>query len=158
MWSLRVRRPRLAAVATRSYWWGHDTVEDKQMRQHLAEERKLIKWTSPGQNLKEKSRFTLSPTRIMDEAAILGGGTLFRFNKADYYEWATKPRLAFFDDPDYYMCDQLKKKYMALVRSQIFLRERFVSLGPDLAAAHFLIYRHCRVRFKGEDHWIEMDE
>ena len=31
------------------------------------------------------------------------------------------------------------------------------ALGPDLAAAHFLLHRNCRVRFKGHDHWTELD-
>ena len=31
----------------------------------------------------------------------------------------------------------------------MFLRERLEALGPDLAAAHFLCHRNCRVRFRG---------
>ena len=39
----------------------------------------------------------------------------------------------------------------------MFLRERLQALGPDLAAAHFLCHRNCRVRFKGQDQWTELE-
>jgi len=38
------------------------------------------------------------------------------------------------------------------------MRERLTALGPDLAAAHFLCHRNCRVRFRGHKDWTEVDE
>ena len=35
--------------------------------------------------------------------------------------------------------------------------ERLQALGPDLAAAHFLCHRNCRVRFRGHDQWTELE-
>ena len=34
------------------------------------------------------------------------------------------------------------------MEGQRFMRERVLALGPDLAAAYFLLGRGCRVRFK----------
>ena len=50
-----------------------------------------------------------------------------------------------------------KKSYNHLVLNQVFLRERLTALGPDLAAAHFLCHRNCKVRFRGHDHWTELE-
>ena len=50
-----------------------------------------------------------------------------------------------------------KKRYQSLVLSQVFLRDRLKALGPDLAAAHFLCHRNCRVRFRGQDHWTQLE-
>ena len=38
--------------------------------------------------------------------------------------------------------DPLKLFARFLVRSQMFVRERLVTLGPDLAAAHFLCFKY----------------
>ena len=50
-----------------------------------------------------------------------------------------------------------KTNGFSFYRSQVFLRERLQALGPDLAAAHFLCHRNCKVRFKGHTHWTELE-
>ena len=46
------------------------------------------------------------------------------------------------------MCEKRKRDYQKTMEGQRFMRERVVTLGPDLAAASFLLGRGCRVRFK----------
>ncbi len=172
MWSLVLRRsPRpllrplqqdqVQQVPRASLWgeWGHDTEEEKAARKRKAEESRLIKWTEPGKNLQEKAPYTYAPQRILDEASTLGQspGPWITWNRPSVYQWLRKPRLAS-TDPAYFKDQQLASRYQALVRAQIFLRERVQALGPDLAAAQFLLFRNCRVRFKGHDHWTELDE
>ena len=66
--------------------------------------------------------------------------------------------MAWLTDPAYHRWEWQRKTYMQLVRGQTFVRERLEVLGPDLSAAHFLCMRNCRVRFKGHDHWTEVDK
>ena len=47
------------------------------------------------------------------------------------------------------------KRYEDLVDRQSFIRERLTTLGPDLSAAHFLLARGCRIRFRDDADWIE---
>ncbi len=150
--------PPSALCSLRRYWWGHDTLEDKELRRALAQEKRLVKWTTPGENLDEKAQFCYSPARIYDEAATLAqpDKPFLNYNKPEIANELRKPRLPV-TDYNYYVQERMKAKYVALVRSQIFIRERVVALGPDLAAAHFLLYRNCRVRFKGQDEWTELD-
>ena len=44
------------------------------------------------------------------------------------------------------------------MEAQFFNKERVMALGPDLAAAYFLSYRNCRVRFKGHEKWTTLDK
>merc|ERR1719348_1171271 len=60
-------------------------------------------------------------------------------------------------DPVRWREEMRKKQYKHLVMSQVFLRERLQALGPDLAAAHFLCHRNCKVRFRGQDTWTELE-
>ena len=60
-------------------------------------------------------------------------------------------------DPPRWREEMKKKRYQSLVLSQVFLRDRLKALGPDLAAAHFLCHRNCRVRFRGQDHWTQLE-
>uniref|UniRef100_A0A915PR94 ATP synthase subunit s-like protein n=1 Tax=Setaria digitata TaxID=48799 RepID=A0A915PR94_9BILA len=39
-----------------------------------------------------------------------------------------------------------------------FIPERLLFLGPDLAAAHFLVHRGAAVKFVGDNVWIKKDE
>lgn len=47
-----------------------------------------------------------------------------------------------------------KKALQAIKHEQRYIEERHSALGPNLATAHFLIYRKGRVKFKGNDEWI----
>ena len=48
-----------------------------------------------------------------------------------------------------------QKDYQKLVDSQLFIRERLTTLGPDLSACMFLITRGCKIRLKGYTNWFE---
>jgi hypothetical protein len=39
-----------------------------------------------------------------------------------------------------------------------FIAERHLYLGPDLAAAHFLVHRGAAVKFIGNDVWFKRDD
>lgn len=39
-----------------------------------------------------------------------------------------------------------------------FIPERLLFLGPDLAAAHFLVHRDAAVKFVGDDAWYKKDK
>uniref|UniRef100_A0AC34Q643 Mitochondrial ATP synthase regulatory component factor B n=1 Tax=Panagrolaimus sp. JU765 TaxID=591449 RepID=A0AC34Q643_9BILA len=41
---------------------------------------------------------------------------------------------------------------------QRFLPERLLFLGPDLAAAHFLVHRGASIKFVGQSEWIKQDK
>ena len=71
-----------------------------------------------------------------------------RFNTADLYSVTTYPYLAIIKNPWFYANEKRKKDYKKLMEGQRFMRERVLALGPDLAAAYFLLGRGCRVRFK----------
>ena len=81
-----------------------------------------------------------------------------RFNMADWYTFSRYPYLiARFTDPPFWHTQQKIKQYERLVKAQPFVKDRLVILGPDLAAAHFLCHRNCRVKFKGRNEWTELD-
>ena len=80
-----------------------------------------------------------------------------RFNMADYYGFVRYPFHAKFTDPNFWHTQQMIKAYKRLVKGQPFVRERLIVLGPDLAAAHFLCHRNCRVKFVGRNEWTELD-
>ncbi|XP_011254274.1 distal membrane-arm assembly complex protein 2 [Camponotus floridanus] len=42
--------------------------------------------------------------------------------------------------------------------NQRFIPERHEVLGTDLAAAHFIVFRGGRVKFKGNTYWVKKDE
>jgi len=145
------------------FWWGHDTLEDKEERKRQAQAKGVIAWTDPDGALQEKKEFVWSPQRIEDEAnnAIEEREKRGVFSPADllYYirNRLFKPYLPMaVMDPVWFREETKKKSRRFLVRSQIFVRERLVALGPDLAAAHFLCFNNCRVRFRGHTHWTQL--
>jgi len=145
------------------FWWGHDTLEDKEERKRQAQAKGVIAWTDPDGALQEKKEFVWSPQRIEDEAnnAIEEREKRGVFSPADllYYirNRLFKPYLPMaVIDPVWFREETKKKSRRFLVRSQIFVRERLVALGPDLAAAHFLCFNNCRVRFRGHTHWTQL--
>ena len=164
-----ILRPRKLVIPRRFYWWGHDTDQDKEKRIKDLEDKRLIKWMDPAKTISgRKSGFgrtgdTLVPQRIKDEAETLGMSQetkpYMEFRWSEWLNWVAQPVLpsVFDGDSKYYHWKLIMKMYNELIRSQIFVRERFVTLGPDLAAAQFLCWRNCRVRFKGHSHWTELD-
>jgi len=160
----RAQAADVARVPVRQlFWWGHDTLEDKEERKKAAQAKGVIAWTDPESALEEKKEFVWSPQRIEDEigAAIEEKGKGGIFNPADllYYvrNKLMKPYLPMaMIDPIWFREETKKKTKRFLVRNQMFVRERLVTLGPDLAAAHFLCFNNCRVRFRGHTHWTEL--
>jgi len=51
-----------------------------------------------------------------------------------------------------------QQKVEAIKYDQRFRPERHEVLGADLAAAHFIVHRGGRVKFKGDTQWTERDE
>jgi len=160
----RAQAADVARVPVRHmFWWGHDTIEDKEERKKAAQAKGVIAWTDPDSALKEKKEFVWSPQRIEDEAVVAveekGKGGIFVPADLLYYirNKLMKPYLPMMIiDPIWFREETKKKSRRFLVRNQIFLRERLVTLGPDLAAAHFLCFNNCRVRFRGHTHWTEL--
>jgi len=145
----------------RPYWWGHDTLEDQYERKKAARAKDVISWSKPGQSVEEKQEFTWAPNRI-DKEAEYAKGSFFRkwTGTTDLYAWTTKKsRLAIWQSmfyPEEFMERVQKSRYAALVQGQEFVQSRLLALGPDLAAAHFLCHRNCRVRFRGHKEWTEL--
>ncbi|XP_014291836.1 distal membrane-arm assembly complex protein 2 [Halyomorpha halys] len=52
--------------------------------------------------------------------------------------------------------DNAKRKFE--IFKQRYIEERHNILGFDLAAAHFIVYRGGKVKFRNEENWIEMKE
>lgn len=52
----------------------------------------------------------------------------------------------------------LRKKEQKNQLTQVYLAERVQAVGFDLAAAHFIVHRGGRVRFKGAKIWTSKDE
>uniref|UniRef100_A0A0M3IIE3 ATP synthase subunit s-like protein n=1 Tax=Ascaris lumbricoides TaxID=6252 RepID=A0A0M3IIE3_ASCLU len=50
------------------------------------------------------------------------------------------------------------RHFQHLQFDQRFIPERLLFLGPDLAAAHFLVHRDAAVKFVGENVWIKKDK
>ena len=63
-----------------------------------------------------------------------------------------------FDMHFMFLSHRKKEDYKKQVLAQQFKRERLVALGPDLSAAHFLIARGCKVRFRDQDKWLKQTE
>ena len=141
-----------------AYWWGHDTIEDKAERRRIAEESQVIKWSDPESDVAIKKSTFYAPMRIENEQKALEGLYIrARFNFADWYSWTRHPWHARFTNPQFWQCQRRIKAYRRLIKSQPFIRERLLILGPDLAAAYFLCHRKCRVKFMGRDEWTEIN-
>lgn len=162
---LRLFRPllRQCSHGRRSkFWWGHDTVEDQEARLKAAEDKKVLKWSNPNSSVisdgASKDIF-YAPSRIMaEENALSNGYSYDRLNVSDIYSITTYKYFAWWTDPIYYAREKKVKEYRKLIDGQRFIRERLISVGPDLAAAHFLLSRGCKVRFKGQTTWMTFDD
>jgi len=156
------RLSSVAVRATRSYWWGHDTLEEIEAAKHKRKETDVIKWSDPNSNLQEKEDYTWVPARISAESAVTNNSF---FNKWKGYtdvaaymsnqKYRPKWMLSLVE-PEKFIEQMDQLCYARLVKSQEFVGERLLALGPDLAAAHFLCHRGCRVRFRGNKDWTEM--
>lgn len=136
------------------WWWGHDTLEDKEERVLSAQKKRVLKWTNPELGIEAKTRYLYAPTRIADEASITapqGGGLA-----TAWFQPLRSTLIPFFHDPGYMAQQKQVKIYNKLVKDQQFIYDRVATLGPDLSAAHFLCHRNCRVRFKGHDQWTDI--
>jgi len=49
------------------------------------------------------------------------------------------------------------KRFQGLQYDQRFLADRYLFLGPDLAAAHFIVHRNGTVKFANNDSWYKKD-
>jgi hypothetical protein len=149
------------------YWWGHDTIEDQAKRKAETRKKDLMAWTDPNQMLEEKKEMQWSPNRIIEEAEMgvamsergIHRGAMT--NHADMQNWVHKRlfrpyALSFLLDPIQFREQTIDKYHAKLIKAQIFVPSRLTALGPDLAAAHFLCHRNCKVRFKGHKHWTEL--
>jgi len=144
------------------FWWGHDTIEDQAARKADENRKGVIAWTDPDKDLEIKKEYTWNPARIEDEACTTVGMSTGMANHADLMKWTErkikKPMwITWMTDPVHFREEMKKRTHNHLVVSQLFLRTRLQALGPDLAAAHFLCNRNCRVRFKGHTHWTELE-
>jgi len=165
-----IRLPRQNAIGWhqphRAYWWGHDTLEDQHARKRKHLEKDVIAWSDPDRNLQEKDEYIWAPNRISREAEE--GKSLEEAKEKQYFNWSgttdllaftTKYKPSFWRTlfyPEEALEDARKREYSSLVISQEFVQERLLTLGPDLAAAHFLCYNNCRVRFRGHKEWTEL--
>lgn len=147
----------------RGYWWGHDTLEDKALREAKKREKDVIAWARPNQALEEKEEYTYAPARIRAETNLALNSSVFAkfksgpatyqyFNKRKWEPQWLKAVL----QPEEFLENLERRKYARLVSSQMFLPERLMALGPDLTAAHFLCHANCRVRFRGHQEWTEL--
>ena len=140
------------------FWWGHDTPEDQEARIKAIEDKKIIKWDGDGPDstglaLTKESFY--APARIsQEEDAMSTGYSYDRLNIADMYSVTCYKWGAYFNDPWFYYCEKGKKDYRKLINGQRFMRDRVITLGPDLAAAYFLLARGCKVRFKHQKDWM----
>jgi len=154
----------VAVRATRSYWWGHDTIEDQQARKERTREKDVLSWAEPGKNLDAKEEYTWVPARIKQESALADQSYFSKWKGyVDYGSYMSKQKYRplfwlSLVNPEKFMEEVDRKRYLARVRVQEFVGERLLALGPDLAAAHFLCYRNCRVRFRGKKEWTELDK
>lgn len=160
--NLSRNRKDVQTVSRPFFWWGHDTIEDQEARKVEANKKGLISWTDPKKDLEKKKEFVWAPARIEEEALFTVGMTTGLVNHADTMKWmdrnVMRPLwLTWMTDPVHWREEMRRRQHKHLVLSQVFLRDRLQTLGPDLAAAHFLCFRNCKVRFKGHTHWTELE-
>ena len=158
---------RLLSVASESKWpkvmssrtkfWGHNTLEEKEAIEKQEKELRVVKWPGQGGSALANKDFVLTPARMKDEADAMGEKKNPFMSVSDYYSYASRPWFPAITDTPYWAWSKLKTVHQQLIDGQVFVRERFTTLGPDLAAAHFLIQRNCRVRFVGHEHWTELN-
>jgi len=146
------------------YWWGHDTIEDQEARENEGKKKGLIAWSDPKQNVTEKAEMQWAPARIHEEAklSLAAPEKPFIGNPADWLGYVNKKLfkpywLSWAIDPVFFREETIDRIHAKIVEGQLFLPSRLKALGPDLAAAHFLCFRGCRVRFKGHSHWTQVE-
>jgi len=143
------------------FWWGHETIEDQYEAEKAKKAQGVIAWSKPDQALEEKKEFIWAPNRIRKEADYGKSSYMSKWSGAtDVAAWTTKKaRPAFWKAmfyPEEFLEHTTRSRYAGLVATQEFVQERLLALGPDLAAAHFLCHRNCRVRFRGHKEWTEL--
>ncbi len=161
-------RPSLLGIGVggRSYafWWGHDTLEDKERREKFVEEGRMIRWkagdgSGEGETALEKRRdVEYLPARIKDEAQDYFAINFTRFNRSDYYSYIRQPFNAYIFDHKWWVHRKVNKNYLNVVRPQVFNKERLLAVGPDLAAAYFVAALGGKARFVGHSAWTAFDE
>lgn len=133
-------------------------MEEKRAKQDWAEKRKLILWTDPESDVQVKHEIFYAPERIRNEEAFLSGSKINdQMNFTDYFHFTTYPYEAYFTDPQFHYCAKRIKKYKRVLKTQLFMRDRLKALGPDLSAAHFMLARHCRIKFCHKEDWTELE-
>lgn len=148
--------------SSRSYWWGHDTVDDQASRKAESKKKGVIAWTDPNQMVEEKKDMQWSLARIERESELsMTKESKTIVNSADMLNWVHtklfRPYgLSWLLDPIQFREETRNRVHSTIVKGQLFLPQRLTALGPDLAAAHFLCHRNCRVRFKGHKTWTEL--
>lgn len=166
-------RRELAATSccqqpVRTYWWGHETIEEQEEQRRKKRDKDIIEWSNPEKMVKEKQEYIWVPNRIKSEAQIAKNLEDTQVAKkvssftstTDLLSFTTKYSPSFWKflfHPEQSLEDTRKNDYSRLVKSQEFVQERLLALGPDLAAAHFLCHSNCRVRFRGHKEWTELD-
>ena len=133
------------------FWWGHDGEDDKKTKKDIESSKGLISWTDPKKDVDKKKEFVWAPARMEAEAEMVIGTTTGMVNHVDTLKWIDKKVVksawhTWMTDPVAWRETMREKQYKSLVLSQVFLRDRLKALGPDLAAAHFLCHRNCKVR------------
>ena len=145
-------KTKLSNKGVRSiFWWGHDGEDDAKRKKELEASKGLISWTDPNKDVDKKKEFVWAPARMEAEADMVVGVATGMVNHVDTLKWIDKkvtksPWHTWMTDPVEWRETMRRKQYMSLVLSQVFLRDRLKALGPDLAAAHFLCHRNCKVR------------
>ena len=141
-----------------AYWWGHDSLEDRERRSKQQDLNKMIEWRGQKSDLEKQNQYKgYLPARIEDEAEDYFKTNFQRFNMSDYFGYVRQPWAAWFTNYPFYVHRQVNKAYQKHVQTQLFNKDRVLALGPDLSAAYFITALGGRVRFIGHSHWVELD-
>ena len=141
-----------------AYWWGHDSLEDKDRRKKQQSLNQMIEWKEQKAGLQKQNKYKgYLPARIEDEAEDYFKTNFDRFNTPDYYGYVRQPWASFLTNYPFYVHRKVNKVYQKLVNTQLFNKDRVLALGPDLSAAYFVTALGGRVRFVGKSDWFELD-
>lgn len=134
------------------YWWGHTTKEEIEAEEKKRQDGPIMAWQNPESDLIgiEKTASYVPARVLREESATRTTYDLKRFYYADYYGFVNHPHgiYGYIRHPEHYFPNMRIREYQKLVGCQKFIKDRLVALGPDLAAATFLLSRNCRVKFK----------
>jgi len=143
------------------YFWGHTTDEEVAAERKRRQDGPIMAWQNPETDLMGiQKTASYVPMRVArEEKANHTTYDLKRLTVADYYGLVNYPHgwYGYLKHPEHYFPNQRIRAYQQLVASQKFVGERVLALGPDLAAAVFLINRNCRVKFKDRPAWVSAD-